>query len=251
MIAEMSGSRLGRGRAGRLAVFGGSLVVLLLLVFFYRAAMSEMAKLQDQHLQCAQQLETSAAQFQGNSRISRCSIALLIWITLIHFSGFSFIVIFEYKTRLEKALSEEKSTSAAVKQELQQRASREKTLRDKESIEAMHRYNSLQQSYKTLQTENRDMQEECDTRKKQSSADIKSLESTLQEARSQLKKAAEDKKQSMEHLKTKYVELENEKSKMEEKYNKLFESNGNTDSIVEHLRKEVFQLQRELEEAKV
>lgn len=58
--------------------------------------------------------------------------------------------------RLEMSLGEEKSSNAVLKQELQQRASKEKSLRDKDSIEAMQRFNSLQQTYKLLQTEHQD-----------------------------------------------------------------------------------------------
>lgn len=65
LFTEMSGSRLGRGRVGRLAVYGGCGVVGLLLVFFYRAATSEMARLRELHIQCAHQQEALAAQLQG------------------------------------------------------------------------------------------------------------------------------------------------------------------------------------------
>lgn len=67
----MSGSRLGRGRAGRLAVYGGCGVVLLLLVYLYRAATSEMARLHELHEQCAHQQEALAAQLQGRPVMRR------------------------------------------------------------------------------------------------------------------------------------------------------------------------------------
>ncbi|XP_012138858.1 uncharacterized protein LOC100881745 [Megachile rotundata] len=201
----MSGSRLGRGRGGRLAVYGGCGVVVVLLVFLYRAATSEMARLRELHVQCAHQQEALAAQLQ---------------------------VIFEYKVRLEKSLAEEKSSNAAVKQELQQRASREKSLRDKDSIEAMQRFNSLQQTYKLLQTEHQDLQEECKKREKQASEDTTRLEKAL------------------EHLKTKFLELDTEKSRLKEKYDDVIKNSGNSNSTIDHLKKEVMQLKRELEQAK-
>ncbi|XP_076481699.1 uncharacterized protein LOC117161202 isoform X3 [Bombus vancouverensis nearcticus] len=219
----MSGSRLGRGRVGRLAVYGGCGVVGLLLVFFYRAATSEMARLRELHIQCAHQQEALAAQLQ---------------------------VIFEYKVRLERSLAEEKSSNAAVKQELQQRASREKSLRDKDSIEAMQRFNSLQQTYKLLQTEHQDLQEECKKRDQQALEDTSKLETTLRELRSRIRQAREDKEKALEHLKNKFLELDTQKNELEQKYNDMLKSNGDTDSTIEHLRKEVFQLKHELEEAK-
>ncbi|KAG7212239.1 hypothetical protein KM043_012570 [Ampulex compressa] len=221
-VREMSGTRLGRGRGGRLAVYGGCGLVVVLLVFLYRAATLEMTRLRELHVQCVHQQEALAAQLQ---------------------------VIFEYKVRLEKSLAEEKSSNAAVKQELQQRASREKSLRDKDSVEAMQRFNSLQQTYKLLQTEHQDLQDECKKREKQALEDSNTLETTLQDLRSRIRKMQEDKEKSLE-FKNKYLELESEKTKLEDKYNEMLKSNGNTGSTIEHLKKEVFQLKRELIEAK-
>ncbi|XP_076236854.1 uncharacterized protein LOC143180777 [Calliopsis andreniformis] len=219
----MSGSRLGRGRGGRLAVYGGCGVVVVLLVFLYRAATLEMARLRELHVQCAHQQEALAAQLQ---------------------------VIFEYKVRLEKSLAEEKSSNAAVKQELQQRATREKSLRDKDSIEAMQRFNSLQQTYKLLQTEHQDLQEECKKREKQALDDTNRLEATLRDLRSRIQQARKDKEKALDHLKTKFLELDTEKTKLEEKYNDVLRNNDHTDSTILHLRKEVLQLKRELELAR-
>ncbi|XP_012226210.1 Golgi integral membrane protein 4 [Linepithema humile] len=219
----MSGSRLGRGRCGRLAVFGGCGAVVLFFVFLYRAATSEMARLRAQNEQCAQQQEALAAQLQ---------------------------VIFEYKVRLEKSLAEEKSSNAAVKQELQQRASREKSLRDKDSVEAMQRFNSLQQTYKLLQTEHQDLQDECKKHEKQALDETNRLETTLQDLRGRIRQAQEDKIKALEDLKSKYLELDTDKTNLENKYNELIKANGDTNSIIEHLRKEVFQLKRELAKEK-
>lgn len=220
----MNGTRLGRGRGGRLAVYVGCGMVVILLVFLYRAATSEMARLQELNVQCSHQQEALAAQLQ---------------------------VIFEYKVRLEKSLAEEKSSNAAVKQELQQRASREKSLRDKDSIEAMQRFNSLQQTYKLLQTEHQDLKEECKKRDQQALEDTSKLETTLRELRSRIRQAREDKEKALEHLKTKFLELDTQKNELEQKYNDMLKNNEDTDSTIEHLRKEVIQLKRELDEAKV
>ena len=152
---------------------------------------------------------------------------------------------------MEKSLAEEKSSNAAVKQELQQRASREKSLRDKDSVEAMQRFNSLQQAHKVLQASHKDLREECEKQQKQALEDTKRLETTLKDLRGQLRDAKEDKVQSLEHLKTKTLELDTEKTKLEGKYNALLKANGNTDSTIEHLRKEVIQLTREIKEAQV
>ncbi|XP_017755883.1 PREDICTED: Golgi integral membrane protein 4-like isoform X3 [Eufriesea mexicana] len=214
----MSSSRLGRGRGGRLAVYGGCGVVVLLLVFLYRAATSEMARLRELNVQCAHQQEALAAQLQ---------------------------VIFEYKVRLEKSLSEEKSSNAAVKQELQQRASREKTLRDKDSIEAMQRFNSLQQTCKLLQIEHQDLQEECKKRDQQALEDTNKLETTLRELRSRIRQAREDKKKTLEDLKNKFLELDTKKNELEQKYNSMLKNNS-----IEYLKTEVIHLKQELEKAK-
>lgn len=61
----MNGTRLGRGRGGRLAVYVGCGMVVILLVFLYRAATSEMARLQELNVQCSHQQEALAAQLQG------------------------------------------------------------------------------------------------------------------------------------------------------------------------------------------
>lgn len=160
-------------------------------------------------------------------------------------------MIFEYKVRLEKSLAEEKSSNAAVKQELQQRASREKSLRDKDSIEAMQRFNSLQQTYKLLQTEHQDLKEECKKRDQQALEDTSKLETTLRELRSRIRQAREDKEKALEHLKNKFLELDTQKNELEQKYNDMLKNNVDTDSTIEHLRKEVIQLKRELDEARV
>ncbi|XP_071640289.1 uncharacterized protein [Temnothorax longispinosus] len=219
----MTGSRLGRGRGGRLALYGGCAVVVVLTMIVYRNTISEMTRLQEMQVQCLHQQESLAAQLQ---------------------------VIFEYKVRLEKSLAEEKSSNAAVKQELQQRASREKSLRDKDSIEAMQRFNSLQQTYRLLQTEHRDLQEECKKREKQALDETNRLESTLQDLRARIRQAQEDKFKALEHLKTKYLETDDEKTRLQEKYNELMQNRDNTGSTVDHLKKEIFQLRRELESAK-
>lgn len=152
--------------------------------------------------------------------------------------------------RLEKSLAEEKSSNTAVKQELQQRATHEKSLRDKDSVESMQKYNSLQQQFKLLQSEHQDLKDECTTTQKLAFENKNSLETKLQELRSQV---LDNKKlnQTLEHLKTKYLEIDNEKTKVENKYNDLLKYNGNADSRVEHLNKEVFQLKQELSDAKV
>ncbi|XP_011138220.2 Golgi integral membrane protein 4 isoform X1 [Harpegnathos saltator] len=219
----MSGSRLGRGRGGRLAIYAGCGVLLFFLVFLYRAANTEMTRLRELHLKCAQQQEALAAQLQ---------------------------VIFEYKARLEKSLAEEKSSNAAVKQELQQRASREKSLRDKDSVEAMQRFNSLQQTYKLLQTEHQDLQEECKKREKQALDETSRLESTLQDLRGRIRQAQEEKTKSMENLKTKYANLQMNMDRLQDKYNEQLNMKGKTENIIMHLQKEVSQLKRELEKTK-
>ncbi|KAF7987647.1 hypothetical protein HCN44_003510 [Aphidius gifuensis] len=218
----MSGSRLGRGRGGRLAIYTGCLLIVVLLVFLYRAATTEMTRLRELHDQCTHQQEALAAQLQ---------------------------VIFEYKVRLEKSLAEEKSSNTAIKQELQQRATREKSLRDKDSIEAMQKFNSLQQQFKLLKTEHQDLKDECATTQKLAFEDKNRLETKLQDLRIQI---SENKKmnESLEHLKTKYLEVEVEKTKFEDKYNELLKDTGNADSRVEHLNKEVFQLKQDLKDAK-
>lgn len=160
-------------------------------------------------------------------------------------------VIFEYKARLEKSLAEEKSSNAAAKQELQQRASREKSLRDKDSVEAMQRFNSLQQTYKLLQTEHQDLQEECKKREKQTLDETNRLETTLQDLRGRIRQAQEEKTKSMENLKTKYMNLQMNMDRLQAKYNDEMRMKGDTESTIVRLEKEVSQLKRELEKTKV
>ncbi|XP_008205688.1 uncharacterized protein DDB_G0284459 [Nasonia vitripennis] len=226
----MSGSRLGRGRVGRLALLGGGALSIVFIVYLYRSTSAEMARLRDLHVKCAQQQEALAAQLQ---------------------------VLYEYKVQLEKTLSNEKSSNAAAKEELQQKASRERSLRDKDSLEAMQRFNSLQQNYKLLQTEHQDLKEDCKKKEDVALNNIKSLESRLQEVRAQLqesknqlKKAGEEKEKSMENLKNKYEQVVQDKETIEEKYNNLKKATGENNGDVERLQKQVIQLQRELEETK-
>lgn len=160
-------------------------------------------------------------------------------------------MIFEYKVRLEKSLADETSANAAVKQELQQRATMEKSHLDKVTVEAEQRYNSLQQSYKVLETEHHDLEEECERKNKMATENSTRLENTLQELRTELKQAREDKVQSLDNLKAKYLQLDNEKSKIEQKYNDIILSNGNADMNTLQLEKQVSELRKQLEEAKV
>ncbi|XP_063979348.1 Golgi integral membrane protein 4-like [Diachasmimorpha longicaudata] len=222
----MNGSRLGRGRGGRLAIYAGCLVVMALIVFLYRAATTEMTRLRDLHVQCAHQQEALAAQLQ---------------------------VIFEYKVRLEKSLAEEKNSNALAKQELQQRATREKSLRDKDSVEALQRFNSLQQQHKLLQSEQQDLKEECAKREKLALENAKQLESTLQDLRSQIRvknKDNGDKEKLIESLKNKYFKLDTERKEIQDKYDELTNNNYDRDGTIAHLEKEVFQLKRELDNIK-
>jgi len=61
----MSGSRLGRGRGGRLALYGGCAVAVILTMIVYRNTISEMTRLQEMQVQCLHQQESLAAQLQG------------------------------------------------------------------------------------------------------------------------------------------------------------------------------------------
>lgn len=149
---------------------------------------------------------------------------------------------------MEKSLAEEKSSNVAIKQELQQRATREKSLRDKDSIEAMQRFNSLQQTYKILQSEHEDLKEECKKREKLALDETTRLETTLQDLRSQLRQLQKDKEKTMENLKNNYMTLLIDHEKLEKKYNQSARSNSDNEMTILHLKKEVFQLQREIKE---
>ncbi|XP_043475549.1 Golgi integral membrane protein 4-like isoform X1 [Leptopilina heterotoma] len=216
----MNASRLGRGRGGRLALYGGVLIIFVIIIYLYRAASFEMARLHDIHVQCAHQQESIAAQLQ---------------------------VIYEYKVRLEKSLQEEKNSNQALKQELQQRASREKSLRDKDkdNVELLQRYNAMQQKYNILQSENKDLQDECNKRHKLSLEETNKLEVTLRNLRSEIIKAQEDKKSSMESLKNKHAQLKVDYDSLSSKYEKLVKNSSECNSQMLHLEKKVFQLTRE------
>ncbi|XP_058790673.1 probable E3 ubiquitin-protein ligase bre1 [Phymastichus coffea] len=215
----MSGSRLGRGRAGRLALFVCGLLGVIFFVFLYRSTSTEMARLKDLHVKCAQQQEALAAQLQ---------------------------VIYEYKVQLEKTLSNEKSANAAAKEELQQKATRERSLRDKDTVEASQRYNALQQSYNILKAELQDLKDEGKKKEEVARENIKQLEKTLQELRAKQKKDLE----AFEHLKDEHVQALSEKEQIENKYENLKKVTSEDNGNVERLQKQVIQLQRELDEAK-
>lgn len=155
---------------------------------------------------------------------------------------------------MEKSLAEEKNTNALTKQELQQRATREKSLRDKDSVEALQRFNSLQQQHKLLQSEHQDLKDECTKRQKLALDESNRLESTLQDLRSQSRmktKESADKDKLIESLKSKYLKVETERLEMENKYTGLIKNNSDRDITISHLTKEVFQLKQELDGIKV
>lgn len=149
--------------------------------------------------------------------------------------------------RLEKSLQEEKNSNQALKQELQQRASREKSLRDKDkdNVELLQRYNAMQQKYNILQSENKDLQDECNKRHKLSLEETNKLEVTLRNLRSEIIKAQEDKKSSMESLKNKHAQLKVDYDSLSSKYEKLVKNSSECNSQRLHLEKKVFQLNRE------
>lgn len=66
----MTGSRLGRGRGGRLALYGGCVVAIILTMIVYRNTISEMTRLQEMQVQCLHQQESLAAQLQGELNVT-------------------------------------------------------------------------------------------------------------------------------------------------------------------------------------
>lgn len=161
------------------------------------------------------------------------------------------IVIYDYKVQLEKTLTNEKNANAAVKEELQQKASRERTLHDKDTLEATQRFNALQQNYKLLQSEHQDLKDDCKKKEDVALDNSKRLEATLLELRQQQKKTADEREKSLEELKNKYTLVIREKEEIEERYEDLKKATGENSGNFEHLQKQIIQLQRELEEAKV
>ncbi|KAJ8688573.1 hypothetical protein QAD02_024368 [Eretmocerus hayati] len=215
----MNGSRMGRNRMGRVLLLGCGIVSLSFLVLLYRSASAEIFRLKDLHFKCAQQQEALAAQLQ---------------------------VVFTYKEQLEKTLTNEKSANEAAKEELQKKASRERERRDKDSQEAMQRFNALQQSYNILKAERQDLEDDCKKKETIALESSKGLESKLQELR---KKVSDDKK-AIEQLKNKYEQLQQDKEQLDDKYDSLMKAQSQDNGSVQHLQKLVLQLQRELDEAK-
>lgn len=156
-------------------------------------------------------------------------------------------MIYEYKVQLEKTLSNEKSANAAAKEELQQKATRERSLRDKDTLEATQRYNALQQSYNIIKAELQDLKDEGKKKEEVARQNIEQLEKTLQELRAKQKNDLE----AFDHLKTEHMQLISEKEQLDEKYELLRKDTGEDNGAVERLQKQVIQLQRELDEAKV
>lgn len=62
-----------------------------------------------------------------------------------------FLVIFEYKLRLEKSVQQEKAEHRHTREELQAHLEEEKARREKEVLEATNKLASLQQHCKLLQ----------------------------------------------------------------------------------------------------
>ncbi|KAL7291044.1 hypothetical protein TKK_0015180 [Trichogramma kaykai] len=219
----MSGSRLARGRASRMAILMVSVVLICCGYYVYRQTRAEMDKLRELHTKCNQQLDTLQAQLQ---------------------------VIYEYKVQLEKTLSNEKSANAAVKEELQLKASRERSMRDKDMVEAQQRYKSLQQQYKILQTGHKDLKDDCEKKAKVAYENTNICETKLVDLRKLLKKEKDEKddlSKSLDHLKNKCMDEGQKKEQLEEQYENLVKTNQNDNGELARLQKQVIQLTRELD----
>ncbi|XP_023315408.1 myosin-10-like isoform X2 [Trichogramma pretiosum] len=222
-MSKMSGSRLARGRASRMAILMVSVVLICCGYYVYRQTRAEMDKLRELHTKCNQQLDTLQAQLQ---------------------------VIYEYKVQLEKTLSNEKSANAAVKEELQLKASRERSMRDKDMVEAQQRYKSLQQQYKILQTGHKDLKDDCEKKAKVAYENTNICETKLVDLRKLLKKEKDEKddlSKSLDHLKNKCMDEGQKKEQLEEQYENLVKTNQNDNGELARLQKQVIQLTRELD----
>ncbi|RZF32159.1 hypothetical protein LSTR_LSTR004022 [Laodelphax striatellus] len=182
----MSSARMVRSAKTRFLLSALLAFVFVALTYLYHNSQSKVDELKKHVATCDQQQESLAAQLQ---------------------------VIFEYKLRLEKSLQKEKAEHKETKEECQNKAQEEKILREKETNDAVDKYNALSQHFKLLESSHKDLTEDCDKIRKaqlENVDDISTLESKIQSLLQELKQVQESKNKTIETMKSQYEELQKE-----------------------------------------
>lgn len=219
----MSTPRFARGSKSRLFLYIGAITVAGVVVYFFHHAQVELFEYQVKSEKCLQQQESLSAQFQ---------------------------VIVEYKVRLEKSLQQEKAEHRHLMEELQAKLDEEKQHHEKDNLENLNKYTSLQQQHKILQSHHEDLNEECEHLRVEQlkGLDMKSkLESALESAKQEVFNVQKAKEKEMQNLKTQYLRMEAENEKLEKENKELTMNGKERNSNMNHLEKENLQLKRDLE----
>ncbi|XP_065348286.1 Golgi integral membrane protein 4-like isoform X3 [Cloeon dipterum] len=122
----MSAPRIARGSKGRILLYLGAVLFVGLTVVIIHETQTRIDDLRKSSEKCQQQQESLSAQLQ---------------------------VIFEYKTRLEKSVQQEKADHKKTHDNLSSQLEIEKNKRAREVLDTTNKLASLQQHYKLLQSQ--------------------------------------------------------------------------------------------------
>ncbi|XP_047101491.1 Golgi integral membrane protein 4-like [Schistocerca piceifrons] len=181
--------RLPRGPwrgGGRTAAWLCGALVVGALTYMWHGAHVHLGELREAASKCMQHQEVLAAQME---------------------------VVVEYKLRLEKSLQQEKNDHRHTRESLQARAEEERSLRERQSLEASNRYSSLQQQYKILQGQHGDLEEETQklrTERLEWLERKSGLEASVSALQQQLTQLRASKAAELQDLKTQFSRLEQE-----------------------------------------
>ncbi|XP_039279214.1 Golgi integral membrane protein 4 isoform X2 [Nilaparvata lugens] len=193
----MSSARMVRTAKTRFVLLALLLFVFVALTYLYHSSQTKVDELKKHVANCDQQQESLAAQLQ---------------------------VIFEYKLRLEKSLQKEKAEHKETKEECQNKAQEEKIMREKETNEAVDKYNALSQHFKLLESSHKDLTEDCDKIRKaqlENVDDITTLENKIQSLLQELKQVQESKNKTVETWKLQFEELQKENDRLKKENARL------------------------------
>ncbi|KAL1491497.1 hypothetical protein ABEB36_012086 [Hypothenemus hampei] len=177
MGINSSGTRAIRSPKTKLFLYICAVLVITGLIACYNSTLTQLEEVKKSQAVCGQQQENLSMQLQ---------------------------VISDYKQKLEKSLKNERAEHQQTKNDWEMKINEEKIRNEKESKDALMKYNSLQQHFKLLQTEFDDFKEESGNTQKKQLEEINSLQAKLKEVEEELKKVVASK----ESIKTQYTEVE-------------------------------------------
>ncbi|XP_046397506.1 Golgi integral membrane protein 4-like isoform X3 [Ischnura elegans] len=221
----MSAPRFARGSKSRIFLYVGTVLAFVVGVWVIHETQVQLSDSRNAAMKCQQQQESLSAQLQ---------------------------VIFEYKTRLEKSLQEEKALHRKTREELESQIDNEKQVREKDGIEQVNKFTSLQQQYKILQGQHEDLTEDCNkVRQAQvvAAGERSRLESEVAAARQELEQVQAVRDKEVEALKTQYLEVVTENDRLRKQYSDIESQAQHSAAEMNYLRKQNIQLQRELGDA--